>query len=131
MTIPLWGILFLILITFSLAALGDYLRFRELGDFDNNYPRDQTAKLTGIGARVWAAQQNSWEALIMYVPSVLVAHIVGADPALSGYAALVFCAARVVHAGCYLANIATIRSASYFVALGCCVWLFWLSGSTA
>ena len=50
MTIPLWGILFLVLITFSLAALGDYLRLSELGDFDNNYPRDQTAKLTGIGA---------------------------------------------------------------------------------
>ena len=127
MTIPLWGILFLMMVPLVLAGINDYLRIKELGNLDNNYPRDQTAKLTGLGSRVWAAQQNSWEALIMYAPSVLVAHVVGADPVQSSYAAILFCIARVTHAACYLFNIATLRSISYFITLGCCFWLFWLA----
>ncbi len=129
MTIPLWGILLLILIPFFLALLSDYLRIKELGKFDNNYPREQTAQLTGLGSRVCAAQQNAWEALIMYTPSVLVAHLVGADAQQSAYAAILFCIARVIHSCSYLFNLATVRSVSFFVALGSCLWLFWLAGS--
>ena len=128
MTIPLWGLLFLIVIPFLLAGLNDVIRYKELGSFDNNYPREQTAKLTGLGARVWSAQLNAWEALAIYTPAVLVAHVVGADPAMSAKAAIAYCAARVFHAAFYLLNIATLRSLSYFVALGCVFWLFWLSG---
>ena len=131
MTIPLWGILFLFLVTFCLAALGDILRVREFGKFDNRYPREQTSKLTGLGSRVWAAQQNSWEAIIIYSPSVIVAHQVGADPVNSVYAAVIFCAARIFHALFYIINLGTLRSVSYFVAFGCCLWLFWLSGNAS
>ena len=127
MTIPLWSVLFIILIPFGLALVSDYIRFKEFGVFDNEHPREQVAKLTGVGARTWAAQQNSWEALIMFVPSVLIAHIVGADPIQSAYAAIFFCIARVTHSICYIFNLSTIRSLSYFVALGCCLWFFWLS----
>ena len=127
MTTPFWSILFVILIPFFLALFNDYLRYKEFGEFDNNHPREQTAKLTGLGARVWAAQQNSWEALIMYSPSVLIAHLVGADPLQSTYAAVVFCVARVVHSACYILNWGALRSISYFVALGCCLRFFWLA----
>jgi len=117
----------IILIPFFLALFGDLLRLKAFETFDNHNPRQQTLELSGLGTRVWSAQQNAWEALAMYVPSVLVAHIVGADPQQSTYAAIVFCAARVVHASCYIFNFATLRSLSYFIALGCCVRLFWLA----
>ena len=71
MTIPLWGILFLILITFSLAALGVYLRFRELGDFDNNYPRDQTAKLTAPGVTGFAGGRPKSQEIVAYWPALI------------------------------------------------------------
>ena len=129
MTIPFWSVLFIILIPFFLALFNDYLRVREFGEFDNNNPREQTANLTGLGARVWAAQQNSWEALVMFAPSVLIANIAGADPVQSTYAAVVFCVARVSHSAFYIFNIGTLRSISYFVALGCCLRLFWLAGN--
>ena len=128
MTIPLWGILFLIVMPFLLAGHNDVIRYKKFGTFDNNYPREQTAQLSGLGARVWAAQLNAWEALAIYTPSVLVAHIVGVDPAMAAKAAIIFCAARVFHAAFYILNISPLRSLSYFVALGCSFWLFWMSG---
>ena len=129
MTTPFWTVLIAILIPFFLALLNDLLRFRQFGVFDNNHPREQTAKLTGLGARVWAAQQNAWEALIMYIPSVLIAHIAGADPVQSTYAAIVFCIARISHSTFYLLDFSTLRSASYFVALACCLRFFWLAAN--
>ena len=129
MTTPLWALLFLILLPLVLAGVSDYLRIKEFDSFDNNYPREQSDKLSGIGKRAWAAQQNAWEALIIYTPSALVAHVAGADVQQSAYAALLFCAARVAHAVFYLMNLATLRSTSFMVALGCCLWLFWLAGN--
>ena len=129
MTIPFWGVLYLLIVTFLLAALGDLLRVKEFGKFDNNYPRVQTGNLTGVGSRVWAAQQNSWEAIMMYVPSVIVAHLVGVDSEQAAIAAIVFCVARFCHALFYVINIGALRSISYFVAFGCCLWLFWLAGN--
>jgi len=129
MTTPFWSVLFVILIPFVLALSADYLRVKEFGDFDNEHPREQTARLTGVGARVWAAQQNAWEALIMFAPCVVIAHLAGADPGRSATAAIVFCVARVLHAAFYISNLSTLRSLSYFVALGCCLWLFWLSAT--
>ncbi len=112
MTIPLWSVLFVILIPFVLALINDYMRYKEFGVFDNEHPREQTAKLTGTGARLWAAQQNAWEALIMFAPSVLIAHSLGADAHESAYAAIIFCAARIMHSICYVFNFATLRSLS-------------------
>lgn len=129
MTTPLWTILFVLLLPTLLALIADALRIKEFDKYDNNYPREQAAKLSPIGQRAWAAQQNAWEALIMYVPSVIVAHLAGADGQQAAYAAVTFCIARVAHAFFYIANLATLRSASYFVALGCCLWLFWLAGN--
>ena len=80
MTIPFWSVLFIILIPFALALINDYVRYREFGVFDNNHPRQQTAQLTGTGARIWAAQENAWEALMIFVPPVLIAHAVAQMP---------------------------------------------------
>ena len=129
MTTPFWALLFLILLPIVLAGVSDYLRAREFDSYDNNYPREQTAKLSDLGKRAWAAQQNAWEALIIFTPSVMVAHLTGADVQQSAYAALIFCGARAAHAAFYLLNSATLRSISYMVALGCCCWLFWLAAN--
>ena len=130
MTIPFWTLLVAILIPFVLAMLGDYARYREFGILDNAHPREQSARLTGPGARLWAAQQNAWEALALFAPSVFVAHLAAADAHQSAWLAIVFCLARMAHPVFYVLNRSTLRSISYLVALGCCLWLFWLAAKT-
>jgi len=51
----------------SLAVLNACLRYKEFGEFDNNHPRIQQLQQKGIGARVLAAQNNSWETLQVFL----------------------------------------------------------------
>ena len=80
--------------------------------------------LEGIGARVWAAQQNGWEAVAVFAPAAIVAHVAGADPGASARAALVVTGARLLYPTCYIADLATLRSLIVAVGPGGCVWLF-------
>ncbi|MDX1736146.1 MAG: MAPEG family protein [Halioglobus sp.] len=131
MTFALWTILFVILLPLPLALVADVCRYREFGEFDNNNPREQSARLSGLGARAWAAQQNTWEAVAVYTPSVIVAHIAGVDPAHMTTTALLFCVARVLHSAFYLLDWGTPRSLIYFVSLGCCLNFFRLAAGAA
>ena len=80
--------------------------------------------MTGIGARALAAQQNGWEALAMFTPAVLIAHLNGATAGQAATAALLFVAMRVAHGFFYLADLSTLRSLSWVVAFGALIWLF-------
>ena len=124
MTVPFWCLLIAALIPIILAWVGGYYRQRQLGSVDNKHPRQQTLLLEGAGARVVAAQQNAWEALIIFTGAVLVAHVSGATGSLASIAALVFIAARILHAGFYIANLDVLRSLSFLVSLGCSIWLY-------
>jgi uncharacterized MAPEG superfamily protein len=127
MTIPFWCLLVACLIPFFIAPIGGYFRGKQFGTMDNKNPRIQAAGLTGAGARAQAAQANAWEALPVFAAAVLVAHLAGADAGSSATAALVFIAARVGHAGFYLADLDKARSGIFLVGLGCCIWLFVLA----
>ncbi len=127
MTTPFWCLLVTCLIPFFIAPIGGYFRGKQFGTMDNKNPRIQAAGLTGAGARAQAAQANAWEALPVFTAAVLVAHIANADAGSSATAALVFVAARVGHAGFYLADIDKARSGIFLVGLGCCIWLFVLA----
>ena len=131
MTTPFWCLSILLLLPYVLAGLGGYYKIRQLGALDNYHPRSQAADIEGIGARVWAAQQNGWEAVAVFAPAVLVAHVAGADPDASAWAALVVTGARLLYTMCYLADLATLRSVIFAVGLGGCVWLFALAARAA
>jgi|LSQX01.2.fsa_nt_gb uncharacterized MAPEG superfamily protein len=124
MTIPFWCLLIAALIPILLAWVGGYYRHRQLGSVDNKHPRQQALLLEGAGARVMAAQQNAWEALIIFTGAVLVAHVSGAVGSQASTAALIFIAARILHAGFYIANLDALRSLSFLVGLGCSIWLY-------
>ena len=129
MTIPFWCLLIAVLIPYVLAFTAAYYKSRQFGSVDNNQPRVQGAALTGVGARVWAAQQNAWEALAVFTAAVLVAHFEGADPRKSAIAAEVFVVARVLHAIFYARDLATLRSLAFMVGFGASLWLFWLAAT--
>ena len=124
MTIPLWCLAIATFLPVVLAFVASALRKTEFGAVDNKQPRAQQAQQTGIGARAYAAQQNAWEALAMFTPAVLVAHIGNPGAAQATLAALIFMAARLLHPIFYLADWDKLRSLTFVVALGCCVWLF-------
>lgn len=131
MTTPFWCLLIAIFMPYVLAGTGSYFKVKQFGALDNNQPRVQAAGLTGTGARVNAAQLNAWEALAVFSASVFVAHFAGADPGGSATASVVFVAARILHAVFYAADLAPLRSLSFAVAFGACLWLFWLAAAAS
>lgn len=83
--------------------------------------------MTGVGARAVAAQLNAWEALAMFTPAVLVAHLNGATAGQAALAAMLFVAARILHGVFYLADIDWARSLIWVVGVGSVIWLFVLA----
>jgi uncharacterized MAPEG superfamily protein len=127
MTTPLWCLVIATFLPFVWAFSGHSFRHRQLGNIDNNHPRLQQAQLTGVAARALAAQQNAWEALAMFTPAVLVAHLQGATSGHAAIAAMLFIAARIAHGCFYLADLSSLRSLSWMVGAGSVIWLFTLA----
>jgi uncharacterized MAPEG superfamily protein len=101
---------------------------RRQGGFDNHNPRQWLAGLQGWQARAHAAQQNSFEALPLFIAGVLVAERLGAaGQARIDALALLFVAARLGYIAAYLADRATLRTILWTVALGACVALFFVA----
>ncbi|MEM7018259.1 MAG: MAPEG family protein [Pseudomonadota bacterium] len=129
MTTPFWCLLVAVLIPYILAGSSAYFRIKQFGKPDNKNPRAQAAELEGAGARAVAAQNNAWEALAVFSVAVFVAHLAGADAATSATIAMVFIAARILHAVFYIANLDILRSLSFIVGIGCCIYLFVLAAN--
>lgn len=129
MTTPLWCLVIATFLPFIWAFSGHAFRQGQFGSIDNNHPRLQQAQLTGIGARALAAQQNAWEALAMFTPAVLMAHLHGATTGHAAIAATLFIAARVAHGCLYLADFSSLRSVTWIVGAGSVIWLFVLAAS--
>lgn len=127
MTIQFWCLLVAICLPYFLAGVSTYFKRQQFGTIDNHHPRLQAVALEGAGARAYAAQQNAWEALLVFGLSVMVAHLAGADPVGSARASVLFITARVLHAICYVTDQATLRSLSFVVATAACLWLFGLA----
>lgn len=106
MTIALWCVFAASLLPVLSAGLA-----KASGkNFDNSNPRAWLANLPGWGARAHAAQQNSWEALIIFAAGVCVAHIADAPQDRVDAIAIAFIVARLLYIACYIANRATLRS---------------------
>ena len=129
MTTPFWCLLVMIFMPYLLAGSTVYFKNKQFGKVDVNNPRDQSAGLTGQGARANAAQSNAWEALAVFGIAVLVAHFAGADPGTSATAALVFIAARILHPIFYIMGNQPLRTATFAVGFGSCMWLFYLAAN--
>lgn len=99
---------------------------RREGGFDNRHPRQWLAGLEGWHARAVAAEQNSFEALPLFIAGVLVAEQQGAAAGTVDALALAFVATRVAYIAAYVADRPSLRSGVWFVGLVCCVALFFV-----
>ncbi len=95
----------------------------KLGGYDNRHPRAQQASLTGFGARAKAAHENSFEALMMFIPGALTAIATHNTGLLAQYLSIGFVIARVLYIFCYLYDQHLLRSTFWTVGFACSVAL--------
>lgn len=85
--------------------------------YDNREPRVWLSDLSGWPRRANAAQQNSWEALPIFIAGVLMASHANVPQPTVDFWAVWFIVARLVYAGLYIANQASLRSFVWALAL--------------
>jgi uncharacterized MAPEG superfamily protein len=91
------------------------------GGYDNNYPREQQARLEGFGARALAAHLNSFESLSIFSAAALTALATQHITATIELLAVVYVVARVLYHFCYLMDLSTLRSLLWFISLISCI----------
>jgi uncharacterized MAPEG superfamily protein len=128
MTISLWCLLVAGILPYAWLGPAVSARKEQFGNVDNKQPRGQVSKLEGKGARAYAAHQNAFEALAIFTPAILVAHVTHADPTLSAALAVAWVVFRVLHGVFYLADIDKARSAMFGLAFLSAVGQFVLAG---
>jgi uncharacterized MAPEG superfamily protein len=120
MTIALWCVMvaaILPIVCAGIAKGGD-------GSFNNSEPRTWLSTRTGLRARANSAQQNSWEALAVFIAGVFAAHLSAGPQAIQDNIALAFIATRIVYIVCYVANVPTLRSMSWLLGFALSLSLF-------
>lgn len=127
MTVPFQCLALVAFLPYVWAPFIVSARASQLGRVDNKNPRGQQAQLTGRGARALGAHKNAFEALAVFAPAVLVAHLAGADPLWAARFAELFVVARVLHGVCYLTDLDVLRSLTFGVGMVCVVGLFVLA----
>lgn len=127
MTIAESCILVACLLPIACAGMAKWKGFgkpRRDGGFDNHSPRQWLAGLQGWQARANAAQQNSFEALPVFIAGVLVAEHMHTSQTLIDGLAIAFLAARVGYVGAYLTDRANLRSVLWALGLASCIAMF-------
>lgn len=100
------------------------------GRYDNHDPRAQQRELTGFGARALAAHQNTLEAFPLFAAGVLVSLIAAPGAPIATTLAVIFVLVRLGYWGCYLADIALLRSllwgVGYLISLALMAIPLWM-----
>lgn len=122
MSIPFWCVFISALLIF-IARIPVAKAMKEQGGYDNQLPREQQARLTGLGARALAGHQNSFEAFMLFAAAVLMAHTTQTQGFVIDTLAIVFVCARSVFLLCYWADLAWQRSVAWVVGMLCTLLL--------
>ena len=120
----IYYVLFILtLFPFVLTWMTAYVRFKQLGKIDNRNPRGQYAELKGLGARLVAAQNNCWEALIIFVAVTFIAYANNVDMHQFDTIAWVYLGLRVLFVICYAKGLGLIRSLVFVASMLCCFYI--------
>jgi len=111
--------LFLALLLPLLAKGPVVFAMAKLGGYNNNHPREQQSKLTGVGARALAAHQNAFESVILFAPAIILAIATNNTQTIIISLAVVHVIARVLYNIFYVLNISTLRSIVWAIASLC------------
>jgi uncharacterized MAPEG superfamily protein len=108
----------------GLAKSGGMGKPRRDGGFDNHNPRAWMSGLEGWHARANAAQQNSFEALPIFIAGVVLAQQAGAPQLWVNMLAGAFIVLRIGYIAAYVSDKASIRSLFWAAAMACAIGLF-------
>ncbi|TWX72813.1 MAPEG family protein [Colwellia sp. C1TZA3] len=100
-----------------IAKIPVAIAMHKMGGYNNNHPRAQQAKLTGFGARAFAAHQNAFESLLIFAPAVLLAIATQNTGVFIEQLAITHIVARVLYNIAYLINIGVMRSLIWGVGI--------------
>ena len=92
--------------------------------YDNARPRDWSDRLQGWRRRADWAHRNHFEAFAPFAAGVLLAGQRGASPGAVDALAAGFVAFRVGYTAAYVLDRPVLRSALWFLAIGCVIALF-------
>jgi uncharacterized MAPEG superfamily protein len=110
----------------GLAKSKGFGKPRREGGFDNRNPRQWLATLQGWQARANAAQQNSFEALPIFIAGVLIAERLHAMQGRIDILAGVFVVARLGYIAAYVTDRDLVRSLLWVAGLGVSIALFFI-----
>jgi uncharacterized MAPEG superfamily protein len=126
MTVPFWCILTAAVLVYFTKMPAAVAMARLPGGYDNRHPRDQMAKVDGLGRRAAAAHANGFEGLIVFSASVFVAHLGQGNAQHAAYLAMGYVISRVGYVALYLADRDRARSLVWMVGMLCSLGLFLL-----
>ncbi len=94
--------------------------------YNNHQPRTSMDQLpdNSMAKRMLWAQANSWEALMMFAPAVLLATLLNVSPSILNLLTGAFIAIRLVYLWCYAKDLATARSLVWFAGVFCVIGLY-------
>lgn len=120
LTVAYWSVLIVAMLPIVCAGIAKWGTFstpRRDGGYDNHDPRAWLARQSGWRARANAAQANSFEVLPFYIGAVIIAHQHGAFQMRLDLLAFLFVVLRLLYILFYLADMATLRSVTWALAL--------------
>lgn len=120
LTVAYWTVLVASLLPFAcawVAKSGAWGTPRQQGGFDNHDPRAWLARQGGWRARANAAQANSFEALPFYIGAVIIAHQHAPLQMRLDLLCFFYVVLRLLYIMFYLADLATLRSVVWTLAL--------------
>src|SRR5580692_8541736 len=123
MKVPFVCLALVLLLPYLLASYGAYYRKKSLGAADNDNPRAQAARLDAYGARIYASQQNAWEAATLFSAALLAALLAGVRGNCVLLPCLLFLVFRIIHPVAYIRGFSNLRSTVSTAGLACCAWL--------
>jgi uncharacterized MAPEG superfamily protein len=124
MTLSLWSLLVASLLPYVWFGVANNLRKQQFGTADNRHPRLQQAQQTEAGARASGASANAFEALTLYAPAVLVAHMLAAHSELAPKLAIAWLVLRVGHGLAYIGDKPALRTVCFALASACTIALY-------
>jgi uncharacterized MAPEG superfamily protein len=91
---------------------------------DNHQTRQWQSTLTSWRQRAHWAHLNSFEAFPLFAAAAILSYLGSPGSTVAPFAAWGFVAARLVYTGCFMADLASLRSLVWFVGLACDFVLF-------
>jgi uncharacterized MAPEG superfamily protein len=129
LTVAYWTVLIAALLPIVCAGVakwGAVGKSRRDGGYDNHNPRAWLAKQSDWRARANAAQANSFEAMPFFIGAVIIAHQLHAPQMRLDVLAFTWVVLRMLYILMYLADMATMRSVVWVLALGVNIGILFL-----